>query len=208
MDKKNKMSLIEKINELKNSGVAETIEQRIGEFEAVRNNGQNEVFRELCYVILTAGTSAELGMKTIAHLGDTIFTGTEQEILEKLREVYRFYNKRAPYLRSARDKFYEINLDSENVREQIAEKIDGIGLKAASQFLRNIGFKDYAIIDFHIVDVLTEYRLIEPLKSKSLTPKKYIEIENVLRELAEQTDLDLARLDLYLWYMETDKVMK
>jgi len=206
MGKKDKMSLIEKINKLKESEIGETVERRISEFETAGLRGQDEAFRELCYCILTAGTSAELGLKTIEHLGDVIFTGTEEEIRKRLEEVYRFYNKRAPYIHSAREQFYGIDLNSENVREQLVENISGIGLKAASQFLRNIGFKNYAIIDFHILDVLEEYGLID--RPKTVTPKKYVEIENVLQEIANQTNLDQARLDLYLWYLETGKVMK
>ena len=79
-------------------------------------------------------------------------------------------------------------------------------MKEASHFLRNIGFKDYAIIDFHIVDLLVNHSLIE--KPKTITPKKYLEIENLLRELAEKTSLSLGELDLYLWYKETRKILK
>lgn len=79
-------------------------------------------------------------------------------------------------------------------------------MKEASHFLRNIGYKNLAIIDFHILDLLEEYKLIE--KPKTLSPKNYIEIENVLRELAQKTNTKLGELDLYLWYKETGKILK
>ena len=75
-----------------------------------------------------------------------------------------------------------------------------------SHFLRNIGFDDFAIIDFHIIDVLVTYNLIE--RPKTLTKRKYLEIENTLRDIAKQTNLTLAELDLYLWYIETGKILK
>jgi len=75
-----------------------------------------------------------------------------------------------------------------------------------SHFLRNIGFDDYAIIDFHIVDVLSNHNLIK--KPKTITKKKYLEIEDILKKLAKETNLTLAELDLYLWYMETGKILK
>jgi N-glycosylase/DNA lyase len=56
------------------------------------------------------------------------------------------------------------------------------------------------------VDVLAEHGIIE--EPKALTKNKYIEIEQVLRDLAETTGLTLSELDLYLWYMETGKVLK
>ena len=41
-----------------------------------------------------------------------------------------------------------------------------------------------------------------------MTKDKYIEIENILRNLAREVELDLASLDLYMWYIETGKVLK
>ena len=75
------------------------IKQRMFEFEKTGKRGQNEIFRELCFCILTAGTSAELGIKTINHLGDVIFDGSEEETLNRLKEVYRFYNVRARFMK-------------------------------------------------------------------------------------------------------------
>ena len=88
----------------------------------------------------------------------------------------------------------------------MVDNIKGLGMKEASHFLRNIGFKDFAIIDFHIIDILVKYGLIK--KPKTLTKNKYLEIEGILKEIAKKTNLNLAELDLYLWYEETDKVLK
>ena len=98
------------------------------------------------------------------------------------------------------------HLDRNTIREWLVNNIKGIGYKEASHFLRNIGFDDYAIIDFHIIDILTRYKIIE--KPKYLSKKKYLEIEEILRKIAKQTNLTLAELDLYLWYMETGKILK
>ena len=186
------------------------IKQRMFEFEKTGKRGQNEIFRELCFCILTAGTSAELGIKTINHLGDVIFDGSEEETLNRLKEVYRFYNVRARFIFLARENFKKINLDDKSVdiRDKVVENIKGIGYKEASHFLRNIGYKNLAIIDFHIVDLLVKHNLIEKPKNKSLTPKKYLEIENLLKLIAEKTNLTLGELDLYLWYEETGKILK
>jgi N-glycosylase/DNA lyase len=35
-----------------------------------------------------------------------------------------------------------------------------------------------------------------------------MEIEKILKTIATQTNLTLAELDLYLWYMETGKIFK
>lgn len=201
-------NLIELVENLKKDPVKRIIDQRMNGFESVKEKGGNEIFRELAFCILTAGTSAELGIKTINHLGNVIFYGSEEEIRKKLKEVYRFYNLRANYLYLARESFKKINLNSESIREDLIKNIKGIGMKEASHFLRNIGFKEYAIIDFHIVNFLVKQRLVESLKSKSLNPRKYLEIENVLKDVAEKTNTNLGELDLYLWYEETGKILK
>ena len=98
------------------------------------------------------------------------------------------------------------NISNKSLREWLVKNIKGLGYKEASHFLRNIGFDDYAIIDFHIVDLLVKYNIIQ--KPKSLTKQKYLEIEEKLRKIAKKTNLTLAELDLYLWYMETGKILK
>ena len=198
--------LIEIVNKLKDSEVREVVEKRMKEFDDVMNLGEKEIFRELCFCILTAGTSAELGLKTIDHIGDVIFNGNEKDIQKKLKECYRFHTLRAGYIHNARDSFKGLDIHDENIREDLVRNIKGIGMKEASHFLRNIGMKDYAIIDFHIVDLLVRNGLIE--KPKTITPKRYIEIEGVLKGLAEETGTSLGELDLYLWYEETGKILK
>lgn len=193
------------INDLRNSHIREVVDKRMSEFKAVPRTF-NDLFRELVFCILTAGTSAELGLKTISHLGNTIFTGSQDEIRKRLKEVYRFHTLRAEYIFKARDNFKKIDINSSSVRDDLVKSIKGIGMKEASHFLRNIGFDDFAIIDFHIVDLLVNNNLIE--KPKTLTRKKYLEIEGVLRQLANKVNLPLGELDLYLWYAETGKVLK
>ncbi len=198
-------SLVSMIESLKKSEIKRVVDKRMAEFSSTKKDF-NSLFRELAFCILTAGTSAELGIKTINHLGDTLFYGSEEEITKKLKEVYRFHTIRAKYLYEARNSFKKINIYDKNIREELVKNIKGIGMKEASHFLRNIGFEDYAIIDFHIVDVLVNAGLIE--KPKTLTEKKYLEIENVLRKISIKTNLNLGELDLYLWYHETGKVLK
>ena len=73
--------------------------------------------------------------------------------------------------------------------------------------MRNIGYKNLAIIDFHILDLLVKNNLLKE-KPKTLTKGKYLEIENILRKLAQKLCITLAELDLYLWYLETGKIVK
>ena len=197
--------VIQLVNDLKDSPIKETIQKRMEEFEKTGKSNK-ECFREMCFCILTAGTSAELGIKTIEHLGDIIFTETEKQIQKKLKEVYRFHTLRANYIFNARKNFPKLNFSHPDIRDEIVKSIKGLGMKESSHFLRNIGYKDFAIIDFHIIDFLVKNKLIE--RPKTLNKNKYLEIENILKKLAEKTDTNLGELDLYLWYHETGKVLK
>ncbi|HIE41621.1 MAG TPA: hypothetical protein EYP80_03050 [Candidatus Aenigmarchaeota archaeon] len=99
---------------------------------------------------------------------------------------------------------YNKNKSDIEKREWIIKNIKGLGYKEASHFLRNIGYKNLAIIDFHILDLLSRYNLIE--KPKTLSKKEYLKIENLLKKLARKLKLSLAKLDLYLWYLETGDI--
>jgi N-glycosylase/DNA lyase len=90
------------------------------------------------------------------------------------------------------------------------KNIKGIGLKEASHFIRNIGF-DYenqlAILDRHILKNLKEFGVINEIP-KTLTSKKYLEIENRMKKFAERIDISLYELDLLLWSKETGIIFK
>lgn len=207
--------LLSKLEQLKYSEIKNTISSRMNEFEELGKKTSNEIFKELCFCLMTANFSAYGGIKIQNALQDDFLHLSEEELSKKLSELgHRFPNMRAKFVVLAqihKDSIKEI-LQSINdeikMREWIVKNIKGLGMKEASHFLRNIGYKNVAIIDFHIIDLLAKHNLIDKPKNKSLSPKKYIEIENVLREISKQTNLNLGELDLYLWYEETGKVLK
>jgi N-glycosylase/DNA lyase len=205
--------IIEKIKELKKSPIAKVISDRIGEFEKIGKEKKDAVFGELCFCLLTANFSAERCINIQKEMGRSFSILTEEELAKELKKHgHRFPNTRANYIYEARkceSDLCNIIGDGKTRREKLVKEIKGLGMKEASHFLRNIGFKDIAIIDFHIIDLLNREGLIKFDRSKgALTRNKYIEIEKVLEELSEKTNLNLAELDLYLWYMETGKVLK
>ena len=204
--------LVGKIENLKQSETAQTVENRVQEFKKLDRNSTEELFKEMCFCILTANFSAEKSIRIQDEIGESFLTDSMEELAKKLKNLgHRFPNARATYISESlkcKNKLKEIVrfYDTSELREWIVKNVRGLGYKEASHFLRNIGFDDYAIIDFHIVDLLTDYGLIE--RPKTLTKKKYLEIENLLKEIASKTGLTLAELDLYLWYMETGKILK
>ncbi|MBN1503091.1 N-glycosylase/DNA lyase [Candidatus Woesearchaeota archaeon] len=204
--------LLNNIENIKKSRIEKRVNNRIKEFKEFKNKDNNSLFKELCFCLLTANYSAEGGIKVQCEIGEGFITLTEKELSTKLKKCgYRFPNVRAKYIAAARnnkDNLKEIlNEFSDNeLREWFVKNIKGLGYKEASHFLRNIGFDDYAIIDFHIIDLLVKYNLIK--RPKTISKIKYLEIEDLLRKIAEASNLTLAELDLYLWCMETGKVLK
>lgn len=197
--------LLAQIEVLKKSPIKNVIDKRIQGFKE-----QKDVFSELCFCLLTANYSAEGGIRIQYIIGNGFYTLSEEALASKLKKLgHRFPNARARYICNARDVVVGEELNTLNKYERrnwLVKNVKGLGMKEASHFLRNIGYKDYAIIDFHIIDLLVKNKLIE--RPKTLTKNKYLKIERVLREIANKTNLTLAELDLYLWYMETGKILK
>jgi N-glycosylase/DNA lyase len=205
--------LIKSIESLKNSDISNVVNTRIKQFISVKKKGISEIFKELCFCIMTANCGAAKCIEVNDRIGKGFLNLSEDELVNKFKEYgYRFPNIRAKYIVEARNYISELeclinsNIDEIKLREWIVKNIKGLGYKEASHFLRNIGYKNLAIIDFHIIDLLVKYDLIE--KPKSMTKKKYLEIENVLKLIGRELRLDMAKLDLYLWYKETGKVLK
>ena len=204
--------ILSKINELKCSGIKSVIDERINEFMNFNKKSNSELFKELCFCILTANFTAERGIKIQKAVGDGFLALPEKQLARKLKKLgHRFPNARAKYIVEARKHKDELkdlllNKNEHEIRDWLAENIKGLGYKEASHFLRNIGFNNLAIADFHIIDVLAEHKLME--KPKTMTKKKYLEAEALLKEIASRCNLCLSELDLYLWYLETGSVLK
>jgi N-glycosylase/DNA lyase len=204
--------LFQKIQSLKNSSVSILVNKRIKEFKKIDKNSSDQLFKEMCFCILTANFSAERSMQIHNQLSKCFLTDSQETLAIKLKKSgYRFPNTRAGYITEStkcKDILQTIisSLEGEERREWLVKNIKGLGFKEASHFLRNIGFDDYAIIDSHILELLERHKLIK--SSKTLTRKKYMEIEKILQTIAIKTNLTLAELDLYLWYMETGKIFK
>ena len=189
--------LVSSINALKKSKVKKLVDARMKEFKQNKN-----YFSELCFCLLTANFQAERSIQIQNKLSNKFSTLSQKQLAAQLKKLgHRFPNKRAEFIYEAR-KHKKIIQD----RDWLVKNIKGLGYKEASHFLRNIGHTNYALVDFHIVDLLVRNKIIK--RPKTITPKIYLQIENKLQEIANKTNLNQAELDLYLWYMETGKVLK
>ncbi len=205
--------LLERVDCLKNTDLKNLVENRLKQFKNLSVASSEEIFQELCFCILTANFNAERSIEIQRKIGDGFLTVPETKLAEKLKQLgHRYPSARASYIVGARrykslirDIVKESD-DEKKLRKWLVKNVKGIGYKEASHFLRNIGYENVAIIDFHIIDLLVRHDIIE--KPKTLTRKKYLEIEDLLGKIAARLELNLAELDLYLWYMETGKILK
>jgi len=175
------------------------LNQRLNEFRAFQNASKDAIFLELCFCLLTANFSAQRSINIHQRIGTGFLSLSKQELAAKLKELgYRFPNTRANYIVLARELKDSLELN----RDWLVQNIKGLGMKESSHFLRNIGFTQYAIIDFHIIDLLVREGLIE--RPKYLNKKEYLRIEELLKGFSS----NLAELDLILWFLETGKILK
>jgi N-glycosylase/DNA lyase len=206
--------LVKEICVLRDSAIKDRVEQRAAEFKLLKGKDAKDWFSEMCFCILTANSTAKKGIEIQSCLGHKGFISLSlKQLTAFLKEKgHRFYNMRAKFIVEARKhqgiKDVLLNFkDERQARNWLAENITGLGYKEASHFLRNVGYTNVAILDRHIINSLFEHGIIRE-KPKTLTKKRYIEIEKVMDEIAKKAGLNHAQLDLYMWYGKTGEILK
>ncbi len=192
----------------------EAIRTRLEEFS---NVPAGQYFYELAFCILTPQSSAVNAEKTILELerDSFFFNGFDPTpYLRDPKHYIRFHNTKAKRLLAARESFQELahhlmdtTLAAEAAREIVLAKINGLGMKEASHFLRNIGVRNLAILDRHIFKHLKRLGVIKDIP-KSVTKKRYLEIEKKGHKYANKIGIPLDELDLLFWSMETGEIRK
>lgn len=204
--------LVEKVRELEKSSINDTVIERLAEFQSFKNKSDDEWFSELCFCILTANAKQKTGAAIQNQIRAEGFKTLSQETLANLIKLnkHRFHNVKAKYIVQAR-KFTEIkkilqDLSEIDSRNFLVENIKGLGMKEASHFIRNTGGQNLAILDRHILSLLSDYKIID--RPKKLNVQTYLEIERKFVELSSVLRMSPAKLDLFLWYIKTGEVLK
>ncbi len=206
------MTLLREIRALMRSEVGGRVRARVREFRRLGRRGEDELFQEMCFCILTANFNAERAIAIQEAIAGGFITLPKGRLAARLRALgHRYPNARAAYIVEARKhrggiRRVLLGLGGLELRKWFACNVKGLGFKEASHFLRNIGYGEYAILDFHIIDILERNGLIA--RPKTLTPRRYVEIEGALKRMGGRLGLDMADLDLCLWFMETGKILK
>ena len=197
------------------------IRDRLDEFARVgRTGSQERLFEELTFCIFTAGASARMGLRSVESVRPVLMDGDLTDIRQALIGRHRFPNNRAAYVFETREYLRErcgLELHRTLRSFKIADErrdflaanrnVRGIGYKEASHFLRNIGYRGYAILDKHLLSRLAEFGIIDSSKPPS-TKAGYLAIEEKLKRFAESIRIDFDELDLLLWFTKTGEILK
>lgn len=189
------------------------IHARLADFAAVR---PEDYFFELVYCLLTPQSSAVNAGKAVALLqAQGICTDCDglATLLHQENFYIRFHNTKARHILKAQEQFGEIarqiaaKQDPAALREWLVNNVKGLGWKEASHFLRNIGRRNLAILDRHILRNLQRHGVIRQLP-KTLTRKRYVAIEHQFTRFAEEIGISIDELDLLFWSRETGEILK
>ncbi len=206
-------SIAQRVSELVSSPVSEIISRRAEEFREAGKSSKEFIFGELCFCILTANTSADMGVSTQNIIGLNGFMNYDAlELRDALKRAkYRFYNLRSKYIVEARwivDELPDLisSGNRQQVRDYLVENVMGIGYKEASHFLRNVGIFDFAILDKHILRMLaSEY---PGIRIKVGSRQSYLDTEKYVIDIARGMGMEAGILDLYMWKLATGKIIK
>lgn len=205
------MDLKEQVINLRNSPVSKLVDKRLREFDSLGKKGNEDWFSELCFCILTSNSKAQTAINIQKELGYVGFsTFTKEQLSESIRRnKHRFHNNKSDFIILARH-YLDIKTclkKEKDPRAWLVKNIKGIAWKESSHFLRNVGYTDYAILDRHIINLLFEMNYLKE-KPKTLNEKTYLKIEKVFTKLAKELNMSCSELDLYMWKLKTNTILK
>ena len=200
--------------------IKKDISKAISGYKKAWRGTEKEIFAEMAFCILTPQSKAKNAWQAITTLveNNLLYEGSAEEIVEYLN-IVRFKNNKSRYLVEFRNlmtedgklqpkKILESKGNTFEKRKWILKNVKGMGLKEANHVLRNLGFgEEIAILDRHILRNLQRLNVIEKVP-KTLTEKKYYEIEEAIKKYSEYSGIKMDELDLVLWYKEAGEVFK
>lgn len=181
---------------LKDRSYTDSVQKFIGE-TFKKSKSDEDIFYDLCCCLSVPNAPYKRVFPIILKLRELDFFRKDVENLPKLMKPARFYNVKSKNLRKAKSKFQEIlhvaksNLSSSFKRDWFVKNVNGMGMKAASHFLRNLGYDDLAIIDTHIIKFM---QCLPPSSNQH-----YLEIEQEFKKVAKAFEISPVILDAVIW---------
>lgn len=191
----------------------EQIKGRLADFARVEREAW---FYELCFCLCTPQSRATHALRVQLELQEMRYKeegGEVVSVLSNKTHYIRFHNTKARRIEAVRENWEQIDLilasglPSRELRSELVAIVNGFGLKEASHFLRNIGHRDLAIIDRHLLTCLVECNVLDSIPSVG-SPRLYLEIEEKFRAFCLDIHVEMDEVDLLFWSSIAGEVLK
>lgn len=198
---------------LQHAALRAAIRRRLDEFARVP---PSDYFYEAAYCLLTpqsSASNAEAAVEKLRGAGFLVRGDDPEPILSDRSHYIRFHRTKARHLLAFRESYPLVKSrltageSAPDLRAWLVANVRGMGWKEASHLLRNIGHRNLAILDRHILKNLRRAGVLRSLPA-ALTPKRYASIERRFRRFSEKIGVPLDELDLLFWSMETGEIRK
>ena len=201
------------------------IRQRLAAFESV---DPTEWFWEFAFGILTPQSRARHADIVVQRLREREYFlrgGSVVDLLRSPDSYIRFHNVKSQRLELLRNSWSSVvNLLNDAVRtvpdrgrssihearlfrNELASRISGYGLKEASHVLRNIGWRNLAIIDRHLITNMSQLGICEASVAVG-SHRQYHNLENSFSSWCELHGYDMDEMDLLFWSQQTGEIFK
>jgi N-glycosylase/DNA lyase len=174
-------------------------------------------FYELCYCLCTPQSKAENANAVVQILQEQDFERVgfnPVEVLRDKRHYIRFHETKARRLLQAREEWLKIasildstTLHDEEKREWLVNNVDGMSWKEASHYLRNIGYRNLAILDRHTLKHLVLCGVFEEIPNIA-GKVRYLAAGEAFKYFAVEIGIPMDELDLFFWASEAGLILK
>ena len=189
------------------------IQQRLNDFS---NVSPDKYFYELCFCICTPQSKAASALIVQNELEELDFFNNEFDttpILRRKENYIRFHNQKSTRLQLIKQQWKEIekvlksDMEDRDKREWLNNNVNGIGRKESAHYLRNIGFKNIAILDRHILKHLVTCGVFEEIPNIA-TKKRYDFVADEFLKFSIKVGIPMDELDLLFWAEEAGEILK
>ena len=202
-----------------------------GIIDGVTDANKEDIFYMLMFCLCVPQSKAIKAEEAIEDLRKQGFYSKDipfKQVVKTLTGLVRFQSTKAQRLIDAKDLFFSPvfwdnlctkyrsyctisdkakDVGMQTIRDFLIRRINGMGMKLASHFMRNIGMPGLAILDVHVIDGLKKRGVIN-IEKLGPSQGEYIEIEEKMKGYAEKVGITLDELDLLLWSQKTGYVFK
>ena len=195
------------------SGKKDAIRSRLKEFSLVK---ESDYFYELCFCLLTPQSKARNAMKVVSRLEQNDFLNAKfnpETIVRDPENYIRFHATKSQRLLQLAETYsvvldiLRLNIIAQEKRLLLKDCVKGFGMKEASHFMRNVGYRGLAILDRHILRMLTRCEVFDKLPDVS-SQKIYRSVEEKFIDFSNEINIDMDELDLLFWSMVAGEILK